>query len=106
MRISAKEVTNIRNKEGLFEVKIIFCLAIAISAVTHKVIKISKNLSRSLNKRDIFIIVKDIGAWNKNIKLIRKNKILVEAQAGRVGAIIVSRSKVISAKESASIYLY
>ena len=104
IRIRAKEVTNIINNEGLFDTNIIFWLAIIISAVTHKVIKISKNLSRSLNKRDIFIIVKDMGVLNKNIRPSRKNTILEVDQRTRVGAVAVNRSNVVREKKSASIY--
>lgn len=103
-RIRAKEVTNIINNEGLFDTNIMFWLAIIISAVTHKVIKISKNLSRSLNKRDIFIIVKDMGVLNKNIRPSRKNTSLEEDQRTRVGAVVVNRSNVVREKKSASIY--
>lgn len=104
IRIRAKEVTNIINNGGLFDTNIMFWLAIIISAVTHKVIKISKNLSRSLNKRDIFIIVKDMGVLNKNIRPSRKNTSLEVDQRTRVGAVVVSRSNVVREKKSASIY--
>lgn len=103
-RIRAKEVTNIINNEGLFDTNIMFWLAIIISAVTHKVTKISKNLSRSLNKRDIFIIVKDMGVLNKNIRPSRKNTSLEVDQRTRVGAVAVNRSNVVREKKSASIY--